>query len=128
MTTKKAFTLIELMVVLGVIAILSAMAIFGITLLNRSVETTQRKNVLKDLQIYLEGYKNQNGIVPLTSQVVYNNTQKKVFIDNTDTGVKFYGEASEYCYSGDGATYSMGVKVNGKNEYQGTATVNCTLP
>jgi prepilin-type N-terminal cleavage/methylation domain-containing protein len=67
MKNKKAFTLIELMVVMAIIAVLAVLIIGAIILARRTAtETTHRSNA-KSTQTALEGYYASNKKYPATS-------------------------------------------------------------
>ena len=48
---KKGFTLIELLVAMAIIAVLIAIAAFGIQILQRNSRNTQRRKILSDIQL-----------------------------------------------------------------------------
>lgn len=65
MRKNKGFTLIELLIVISIIAILAALAIFGIGNVFEKARDTQRKSDLKQYQEALEVYANSNdGLYP----------------------------------------------------------------
>jgi prepilin-type N-terminal cleavage/methylation domain-containing protein len=69
MKNKKAFTLIELMVVMAIIAVLAVLIIGAIILARRtSTETTHRSNA-KSTQTALEGYYASNKKYPFDTNV-----------------------------------------------------------
>ena len=53
---KRGFTLIELMVVIAVIAILSTIALFGITKAQASARDSSRQQIMNGIQMALERY------------------------------------------------------------------------
>ncbi|HSV94768.1 MAG TPA: type II secretion system protein [Spirochaetia bacterium] len=57
---QKGFTLIELLVSMGIIAVLSGMAVFNFNQARMRARDVQRKNDLGQLQKVLELYKNDN--------------------------------------------------------------------
>ncbi len=61
---KKAFTLIELMVVISVIAILSTIALFGLRAAQDSANDTKRIAVIQGLRTALERYYADNSEYP----------------------------------------------------------------
>ena len=65
MRKNKGFTLIELLIVISIIAILAALAIFGIGRVFEKSRNTQRKSDLRQYQNALEVYANSNnGMYP----------------------------------------------------------------
>ena len=61
---KGGFTLIELLVAMGIMAVLTGMAIFNFNQSRIRSRDVQRKNDLKQLQNALELYKNDNNAYP----------------------------------------------------------------
>ena len=61
---KSGFTLIELLVTVSIIAILSSIAIYGLTSVRQKAQDTSVLSSLRDLQISLEAYKSVNGKYP----------------------------------------------------------------
>ena len=65
---KRGFTLIELLIVISIIAILAAMAIFGIGNVFEKARNTQRRSDIKQYQEALEVWANShNGLYPVRS-------------------------------------------------------------
>lgn len=60
MKNNKAFTLIEMLVVISIIGILAALAIFGMQNAFKNSRNTQRRSDLKQYQTALENYANAN--------------------------------------------------------------------
>lgn len=65
----KGFTLIELMVTMGIIAVLAGMAVFNFNQSRVRARDVQRKSDLSQLQKALEVYKNDNRSYPLATLV-----------------------------------------------------------
>jgi prepilin-type N-terminal cleavage/methylation domain-containing protein len=55
---KKAFTLVELMVAMAIIAVLIGLAGFGISTLQRLSRDNQRRQTVVNISTYIEGYYN----------------------------------------------------------------------
>lgn len=55
MENKKAFTLVELLVAMAIIAILLGLAVFGITIVQQNARDTQRRSKVNDVEIALNG-------------------------------------------------------------------------
>ena len=68
---KHGFTLIELLIVISIIAILAALAIFGIGDVFAKARNTQRRSDVKQYQEALEVWANSNdGLYPVRTSVV----------------------------------------------------------
>lgn len=69
--TKKGFTLIEMLVVVSLIGILSALALVSFTSSQKQARDVQRKSDLKQYQTLLENYANSNdGLYPIRASAV----------------------------------------------------------
>ena len=64
---KKSFTLIELLIVMGVISLLASVLVIGIPRGGRKGRDTKRISDLKQYAISLEGYMNANDLYPDSS-------------------------------------------------------------
>jgi prepilin-type N-terminal cleavage/methylation domain-containing protein len=62
--TRKAFSLIELLVVIAIIAILTSVAVVGLTSVRQKAADTKRLADFKEIQIGLETYKSVNNVYP----------------------------------------------------------------
>lgn len=60
----QAFTLIELMVAITIIAIMASVAIFGLPSVSKKGQDTQRLAGFRELELAIAGYKNINGKYP----------------------------------------------------------------
>lgn len=60
----KAFTLVELMVVITIIAIMTSIAVFGLSSVRQKAQDTSHLSGIRDLQLSLEAYKSVNGTYP----------------------------------------------------------------
>jgi prepilin-type N-terminal cleavage/methylation domain-containing protein len=93
---QKGFTLIELLVSMGIIAVLSGMAVFNFNQARMRARDVQRKSDLSQLQKALELYKNDNnGIYPALpfsqkTVLVDGGYSKIVFADPKATGWEDY--------------------------------------
>ncbi len=61
---KKAFTLVELLVVISIIAILTSVTLIGLNSIRKKAQDTGHLSNLRDLQLSLETYKSINGKYP----------------------------------------------------------------
>ncbi|MDQ6985166.1 MAG: type II secretion system protein [Candidatus Dojkabacteria bacterium] len=66
---KSAFTLIELMVGMGIVALLIGMSVFGIQLLQRNARDTQRRKTGEAFALIMEEFSAANGQYPTNAQV-----------------------------------------------------------
>lgn len=105
---NKGFTLIELLVAMGIIAVLTGMAVFNFNQARVRARDIQRKSDLSQLQKALELYKNDNnGIYPQGTGF------QTTLMDGQYTKVKFndprVGEWADYYYevSLDRRTYYL---------------------
>lgn len=64
MKAKKAFTLLELLVAMAIIAILISLAIFGILQVQKNSRDTQRRKALEDVNIGIQSFYSKYGQYP----------------------------------------------------------------
>jgi prepilin-type N-terminal cleavage/methylation domain-containing protein len=64
MKTKKGFTLLELLVAMAIIAVLVALAIFGILQVQKNSRETQRRKALEDVNIGINDFYSRYGQYP----------------------------------------------------------------
>ncbi len=64
MKEKEGFTLIELMVAMGIIAVLVTMSVVAIQIVQRSLRDTQRRDVLNTVNLFIVGHFNDFGVYP----------------------------------------------------------------
>jgi prepilin-type N-terminal cleavage/methylation domain-containing protein len=64
MKNKKGFTLLELLVAMAIIAVLLALAVYGILQVQRNSRETQRIKALQDISIAIQSYYNRFGQYP----------------------------------------------------------------
>ncbi len=107
--TKNGFSLIELLVVLGIIAVLTGLVAFNFNTARMRARDVQRKNDLKELRTAMELYKNDNrqlypssGTYPTFPQLVAAlNAAGYIPSTVTDPKLALTGDASswdEYTY------------------------------
>lgn len=99
---QKGFTLIELLVTMGIIAVLTGMAVFNFNQARARARDVQRKSDLSQLKTSLELYRNDNNgkyppTLSLTDQQTYlvNNGYSKVIFKDP----KGISSWAEYVYS-----------------------------
>ncbi len=71
MKTKKGFTLIELMVAMGIIAVLVTMSVVAIQIVQRSLRDTQRRDVINTVNLWLAGHYNDEGSYPTKEDLTF---------------------------------------------------------
>lgn len=64
MKNKKGFTLIELLVAMAIIAVLLALAVYGILQVQKNSRETQRRKALEDINIGIQDYYSRYGQYP----------------------------------------------------------------
>lgn len=64
---KRGFTLVELIVVIGVIGILSSIALIGLNRASASARDVQRQATMNGIRTALECYMRENGTYPTTA-------------------------------------------------------------
>ncbi len=105
---KKGFTLIELLVAMGIIAVLTGMAVFNFNQARVRARDIQRKSDLSQLQKSLEVYKNDHdGDYP--DQGAFQDTLKNDGYIKTEFNDPRKGEWADYYYapSVDSKTYYL---------------------
>lgn len=78
-TNKKAFTLLELMVAMGILAVLVGLSIIGIQTVQRSLRNTQRDDVMGAVNLKIQDIYTNTGTYP---DVVF--TPDAVFVDGEE--------------------------------------------
>jgi prepilin-type N-terminal cleavage/methylation domain-containing protein len=61
---KNAFTLIELMVAMGIIGVLVTLSLLGITIVQRSLRDTQRRDAGSAVRLAIESHYTSNAVYP----------------------------------------------------------------
>ncbi len=138
---KNAFTLIELMVAMGIIGVLVTLSLLGITIVQRSLRDTQRRDSVNAVRLAVEGHYTNNSVYPDIEIQVGGNA---MLVGNEEVELNGPGKAcpsgtsvadaqsdsscSIYCYDTDGNTYSLGVMVEGGTITQvGNSGDDCSL-
>lgn len=117
MKKKKAFTLIELMVAMGIIAVLITMSIFGITIVQRSLRNTARRDTLESIKLALEAHYNDYGSYPTTTEFRITPTavtiNGNVIADLTGaakaSATTTNSNSTRYCYIPQSGSYQLAV-------------------
>lgn len=125
MRNKKAFTLIELMVAMGVIAVISALSIFGVQQVLEAQNNTQKRKVLDNLDLELSNYLNNNGVLPSTVSFPQNATVvlNQGLTTEKTTAIKVTGASADYCYqvnTNNPQLYVTAVNLSSGTECKGT--------
>ena len=123
MQRKKAFTLIELMVAMGIIGVLMTMSILGISIVQQSLRNTQRRDTMNSMNLAINTHFSNFGVFPPSGAggVVFTTTTGSV---NGTSIVTFKGPTipsatlttdsrTQYCYSSNGGSYSFGARIEG---------------
>lgn len=149
MKNKSAFTLLELLVAMAIIAVLLALAVFGILQVQKNSRETQRRKALEDVNIGIQDFYSRYGQYP--SVAVFESEQVKICNDfscSQQESVPLRGSArsngsnptttngTEYAYQLQSDGYQLGycredseVENAGtsKTEFTGAAApLNCT--
>ncbi|MEP7103476.1 MAG: type II secretion system protein [Candidatus Dojkabacteria bacterium] len=138
MQQKKAFTLIELMVAMGIIGVLMTMSILGISIVQQSLRNTQRRDTVNSVNLAINTYFSNFGVFPSagsggvvfsTNQIAINGSKivdlKGPMIASLTTTDDSH---TQYCFSSNGGSYSFGAKIEGGSwDIQlGNSGVACT--
>ncbi len=112
---KKAFTMVELLIVVSIIAIILTMAIFSFNNTREDSRNSQRVSDIKQVQLALEKYYNDNGSYPseLTFGQSLIGSSGKIYMDNvpTNPNPRDDGDCSDseyqYSYNSSNKTYQI---------------------
>lgn len=129
MRNKKAFTLLELMVAMGIIAVLAAMSVYGISIVQQSLRNTQRRKNLEDVNLAINQFFESYGTYPVAgTELVFAVDQVQIGRPGDVTSIELNGagqgasggvdgetSSSEtaYCYATSGGSYQLGVDLEG---------------
>ena len=108
------FTLIELLVVIAIIGILASLALVSYTRSQKQARDTRRKSDLKQYQVALENYANQNnGIYPSISGTGVSNLCTALGLSNCPDDSTY-----PYRYSSDRTEYVLWAQIEaGSSNY-----------
>ncbi len=111
---EKGFTLVELLVVLAIVGILIALAIGGIRIVQQVNRDTQRKALVRDIELVLEAYQERSNSYPDTITVTANQSTGKVDIsaDEDTVNSEAYFQTSGSFTVGDCSGYTPSQETN----------------
>lgn len=121
-TSKSGFTLIELVVVIAIISILTALLSVNFVSIRQRGRDAQRKSDLRQIQSALELYRSDQGGYPasITCGVALasgtTTYMQKIPCDPSGTSYSYNGGAYYYNYSSSTATYLMGACLENAND------------
>lgn len=137
MQEKKAFTLIELMVAMGIIGVLMTMSILGISIVQQSLRNTQRRDIMNSLNLSINTYFGNFGVFPEDDQVAI--TQDAIYMDGnkvidlkgpTRASLQFTTDQfTQYCFDSSGGSYALGAQIEGSTNWDiqlGNSGDRCT--
>lgn len=150
--SNSGFSLIEILVAMGVIAILASMSIYGFQVMNRNSRNSQRTKLANDVKLGMEEFYIRNGSYPNSDDLIYDNKTIKICYDGGENGncesAKYYeikvqagilepssdteshNDSTAFCYSKgtSRSNYVLGVKLEGKDEWKdiGNDPIGCT--
>jgi prepilin-type N-terminal cleavage/methylation domain-containing protein len=131
---RKAFTLIELMVAMGIAAVLITLSIIGIGIVQRSLRNTQRRDALNSVNLAVNSHYADNGAYP--SSVTFDSVTDTAIVGSQTINLAGHlnpatqtsNAQTQYCYGVVGVTYQLGVRLEGGGQLQlGNASSGCTL-
>lgn len=120
MKSSKGFTLVEVLVVVGIIALLAAIAIPNLMRAKVSANESSAKATLKQVANSLENFAAINSIYPLDTTQLLGASPPYL---NTDF---FVGIHAGYSFTAVLANYSYTITASPLNENSGTATYTVT--
>ncbi|MCA9385234.1 type II secretion system protein [Candidatus Dojkabacteria bacterium] len=121
---KHGFSLVELLMTMGVIAVLISIAVYGLSILQRNARNAQRTEMVNELKIGVEKYFLANGTYPAAGQITYSSSTEEFSVGSSitlDLNAPYSCPAPDttkdgtaYCYvkdpNGDLSTYQLGMK------------------
>lgn len=133
MKSKKAFTLVEVLVVMGIIAVLMGLAVFGISILNRNSRDSQRVSTLAEMVRLLNDYKKDNLNYPITSLVGFNSTAFRInsvdvlpLKDSNKYGSSTSSSQTRYQYVNNNGKFGLcAILESGEVKNVGDLTLTC---
>ena len=126
-----AFTLVELMVAMAIIAVLIGMSVFGISTAQRVLRDNQRRDNVKNVAAALNSYYASNSQYPANITPINSGTAIQVSTGNTvpaigvlKVGTETNASGTLYCYGLATTGYVLGAKLEDGNWFNlGSATL-----
>lgn len=130
---NKGFTLIELLVVIAIIGILSSVVLASLNTARLKSRDAKRVSDMKQLQIALEFYFDQNSAYPVVTTAANISTAltglvTAGFIPKLPTDPQAGNAQYFYISSAGGATYCVGAKLEGTTAQFDSCAAATTLP
>jgi prepilin-type N-terminal cleavage/methylation domain-containing protein len=137
MRNKNAFSLVELLVVMGVIAVLSVLAVFGITEVQKNARDTERKTKVQEITSKLDrialnggslpdhfkwGDQSATHIVIANERITLNGSVQRKLPDADLGQLETTNTATDYCYTISGKKYLVGVMLESGGFFYQTNT------
>ncbi len=98
---KKAFTFIEILVVVFIIALISTLVMVNISRSRSRGKDLKKINDISQVQIALESYKNVEGRYPeqlISGQALVGSSSGLIFLENIPEGVDYFFNSSDLSY------------------------------
>lgn len=128
MRKQKAFTLVELLVAMAVIAVLLGLAVFGITIVQQNARDTQRRAIINDIEIAINSAIVSGTSLPSSftagaqtltiggASVPLSGSLQRVASGDTTTAATS-STLTDYCYGTSGSTYVVGLQLESGSYY-----------
>lgn len=136
---KNAFTLIELMVAMGIIGVLVTLSLLGITIVQRSLRDTQRRDAASAVRLAIESHYTGAAVYPTSLTAGAGGTSLTagnggvVTLSGPARGCTGVNPVSAdctiYCYASaaPNSTYAFGVQLEGGTTQLGNSGTPCTF-
>jgi prepilin-type N-terminal cleavage/methylation domain-containing protein len=136
---KNAFTLIELMVAMGIIGVLVTLSLLGITIVQRSLRDTQRRDAGSAVRLAIESHYTSSAAYPTSLTPGVGGVSLGAGIGGTVTlsgpakgcvgSAAVSADCTIYCYSSasPNSTYAFGVQLEGGSTQLGNSGTACTF-
>lgn len=132
----KAFSLIELLVSMAIIAILLGLVGFGIATARRSSRDSERRQKLADIQVGIEDYLTRKNSYPSPDKIKLNGTKIVISTGSgtvdieipvkgaTTPGQETKSDAARYCYILNNQGYELAVKLENGEWFEQSSLVD----